>query len=60
VDRIWATRLGVQAVELLAGGKSGVIPIRRNGDIAVVPLAEVVAETRRVPKELYELTQVFG
>ena len=59
VDRIWATRLGVEAVEQIVAGKSGVIPIRRNGDVEVVPLAEVVKETRRVPKELYELTQVF-
>ena len=59
VDRIWATRLGVAAVELIVQGKSGVIPIRRNGDVEVVPIAEVVKETRRVPKELYELTQIF-
>ena len=39
---------------------SGVIPIRRNGDVEVVPLAEVIQATRRVPKELYELNQVFG
>ena len=59
VDRIWATRLGVAAVELIVQGKSGVIPIRRNGEVEVVPLAEVIKEARRVPKELYELTQVF-
>jgi len=58
-DRIWATRLGVEAVELIVAGKSGVIPIRRNGDIDVVPLADVVKETRRVPRELYDLNQVF-
>ena len=60
VDRIWATRLGVAAVELIVGGKSGVIPIRRNGDVEVVPIAEVIKETRRVPQELYELNRVFG
>jgi ATP-dependent phosphofructokinase / diphosphate-dependent phosphofructokinase len=59
VDRIWATRLGVAAAELIVSGKSGVIPIRRNGEVEVVPLAEVVKEQRRVPKDLYELTQVF-
>ena len=58
-DRIWATRLGVRAAELIAEGKSGVIPIRRNGDVEIVPLAEVVKETRRVPKELYDLSRVF-
>jgi len=60
VDRIWATRLGVAAVELIVHGKSGLIPIRRNGEVEVVPLSAVVGETRRVPKELYELSQVFG
>src|SRR6266446_6741723 len=60
VDRIWATRLGVTAVELIVAGRSGVIPIRRNGDVEVVPLTEVIKETRRVPRELYELSQVFG
>ena len=59
VDRIWATRLGVAAVELIVDGKSGVIPIRRNGDVEVVPLTEVIKEQRRVPKELYDLTYVF-
>jgi 6-phosphofructokinase len=59
LDRIWATRLGVEAVELVVAGKSGVIPIRRNGDVEVVPLADVVKETRRVPKELYDLSRVF-
>ena len=40
-------------------GKSGVIPIRRNGDVDVVALADVVKETRRVPRELYDLSRVF-
>jgi 6-phosphofructokinase 1 len=59
-DRIWATRLGVEAARLVAAGKGGVIPVRRGGDVAVVPLAEVVRETRRVPRELYELARVFS
>ena len=58
-DRIWATRLGVEAVELIVAGKSGVIPIRRNGNVEIVTLAEVVKETRRVPREMYDLTKVF-
>jgi 6-phosphofructokinase 1 len=59
VDRIWATRLGVAAVDLIVDGKSGVIPIRRNGDVEVVPLADVIKETRRVPRDLYDLSRVF-
>jgi hypothetical protein len=46
-------------VELIAAGKSGVIPIRRNGEVEVVPLADVIRETRRVPQDLYALTRVF-
>ena len=59
VDRIWATRLGVAATELLDRGEAGVAPVRRDGDVVVVPLADLVAETRRVPLELYELTRAF-
>jgi len=59
VDRIWATRLGARAAELAIDHCSGVIPVRRDGDVAVVPLADVL-EQRRVPKELYELTRLFG
>jgi 6-phosphofructokinase len=58
-DRIWATRLGVHASELISAGRSGVIPIRRNGEVEVVPLLEVIRETRRVPEELYALSRVF-
>jgi ATP-dependent phosphofructokinase / diphosphate-dependent phosphofructokinase len=60
VDRIWATRLGVRAAELLHEGQAGVIPVRRGDEVAVEPLAEVVKETRRVPRELYDLARVFG
>jgi len=59
VDRIWATRLGVAALDLLNEGKGGLIPIRRDGEVAIVPIADVVAEQRRVPRELYELAGVF-
>jgi ATP-dependent phosphofructokinase / diphosphate-dependent phosphofructokinase len=59
VDRIWATRLGVSATELLDRGEAGVAPVRRDGDVVVVPLSDLVAETRRVPRELYELVRVF-
>ncbi len=60
VDRLWATRLGVAAVDLLDEGQSGVAPVRRDGQVAVCPLSELVQEQRRVPRELYELSRVFG
>jgi len=59
VDRIWATRLGVAAVDLLAEQRGGNIPIVQNGQVAVVPLRAVIEETKRVPRDLYELAQVF-
>ncbi|HZU73745.1 MAG TPA: ATP-dependent 6-phosphofructokinase, partial [Acidimicrobiales bacterium] len=59
LDRIWATRLGVAATDLLVRGESGVAPVRRNGEVEVVRLCELVAETRRVPPDLYELTRIF-
>jgi phosphofructokinase-like protein len=58
-DRVWATRLGVAAAELIIAGKSGVIPIRRNNMVEIVPLAEVLQGGRSVPRELYELGRVF-
>ncbi len=60
VDRIWATRLGAAAADLLHRGEAGVAPVRRDGEVAVVPLADLVAGTRRVPRELYDLTRVFS
>lgn len=59
VDRLWATRLGVAATDLLHEGRSGVAPVRREGEVAVVPLADLVAQQRRVPRELYELSRTF-
>jgi len=58
-DRIWATRLGACAADLIHEGKSGVIPIRRDGAVHVVPIRDVVAEQRRVPQELYDLGKIF-
>jgi 6-phosphofructokinase 1 len=60
LDRIWATRLGAAAADLTFEGRVGVAPVRRDGGIAVVPLTELVAEQRKVPRDLYELGQVFG
>jgi phosphofructokinase-like protein len=60
LDRIWALRLGTTAVDLLDEGRTGVAPVRRDSEVAVVPLGDLVAETRRVPRDLYELARVFS
>ena len=59
-DRLWATRLGARAADLIHDGQSGVIPIRKDGGVLVVPLKDVVAETRKVPQELYDLNKIFA
>ena len=60
VDRIWATRLGVRATDLLLDKKGGVIPVRKNGGVSIVRISEVVKAQRKVPRDLYQLAQVFG
>jgi 6-phosphofructokinase 1 len=55
-DRIWPTRLGIRAVNELRAGRSGTCAVVLDGEVDVVPLADVVAEQKRVPRELYELT----
>jgi len=58
-DRIWATRVGAKAYELVLEGRFGQMPVVRGGAVDVAPIAEVAAVQRRVPRELYELAQVF-
>lgn len=58
-DRIWATRVGVAAYNLLREGHFGAIPIKRGDSVASARLSEVVAPPRLVPEDLYRLAQMF-
>ncbi|HEX6537580.1 MAG TPA: ATP-dependent 6-phosphofructokinase [Candidatus Dormibacteraeota bacterium] len=58
-DRIWATQVGYGAYRLATEQRWGEMPIMRCGGIDVARIADVVAEQRRVPRDLYELAQVF-
>jgi 6-phosphofructokinase 1 len=58
-DRIWATRVGAAAYDLVGDGRWGHMPVVRCGTVEVARIADVVAEQRRVPRDLYELAQVF-
>jgi ATP-dependent phosphofructokinase / diphosphate-dependent phosphofructokinase len=58
-DRIWATRVGAAAYSLAVQGEFGRMPVVRCGAVETAPIAEVVAEQRRVPRDLYELAQIF-
>jgi ATP-dependent phosphofructokinase / diphosphate-dependent phosphofructokinase len=57
-DRIWATRVGEAAEVLVEEGRFGMMPVVRDGGVQTAPIADVVAEQRKVPRELYELTQI--
>jgi 6-phosphofructokinase len=57
IDRFWATRLGVSAVDLVSAGRSGVLPVARGGEVAVVTMSEAVNTTRRLDPELIELVR---
>lgn len=58
-DRIWATRVGAAAYDLIAAGRFGQMPVVRCGGVDTAPIADVVAAQRRVPRDLYELASVF-
>jgi ATP-dependent phosphofructokinase / diphosphate-dependent phosphofructokinase len=59
-DRIWATRVGAGAYDLVAKGSWGRMPVVRCGGVDTAAITDVVAETRHVPRELYELAQRFS
>ncbi len=58
-DRIWATQVGYGAWQLIQKGDFGRMPVVRCGAVDVAPIRDVVAETRRVPRELYDLATRF-
>jgi 6-phosphofructokinase 1 len=56
-DRLWATRFGDAAVDLVHDGKSGVLPVARGDAVGVVPLRDAVATVRGVPHDIVELVR---
>ena len=56
-DRLWATRFGDAAVDLVHEGKSGVLPVARGDAVVVVPLRDAVATVRGVPQDIVELVR---
>ncbi len=58
-DRIWATRVGAVAYDLVVQGRFGEIPVKRGDDVVPAAIADVVAGPRRVPAALYELARIF-
>jgi phosphofructokinase-like protein len=58
-DRIWATRVGAAAFDLVEQGRWGYMPVVRDGGVAVARIADVAGKQRRVPEDLYELCKRF-
>ncbi len=52
-DRVLATRLGLRAIDAAHEGAWGSMTALRSSDIVLVPLADAVAEVKRVPPEEY-------
>ncbi len=58
-DRLWATRVGVAAVDLLHEGRFGLMAAVRGSEVCPVPIASAVGRTKHVDMSLYELAQIF-
>jgi 6-phosphofructokinase 1 len=58
-DRIWATQVGYGAWKLVEAGDFGRMPVVRCSRVEPATIRDVVAEQRRVPRELYDLATVF-
>ena len=54
-DRLLATRLGVKAVEALVAGESEKMVGLKSGEMVLVPLEEVVSQTRVTSPEFLEM-----
>jgi 6-phosphofructokinase 1 len=54
-DRMLATRYGVRAIDLAHEGRFGRLVVLKGTQISDIPLAEAIAETRTVGKDLLEV-----
>ena len=59
-DRLLATRLGAAAVDVLHEGKAGVMAGLQGAKIEATPLAEVVATSKKLNLDLYELGEILS
>ena len=59
VDRIWATRVGAAAADLVMAGRFGVMPTVRGGAVDYMAIGDAVREPHAVPEHLYRLAARF-
>jgi phosphofructokinase-like protein len=58
-DRVLATRYGLKAADLVHEGSFGTMAALHGDEIVAVPLADAVAELKKVPPEWYEVARAF-
>jgi 6-phosphofructokinase 1 len=58
-DRVLATRYGVEAIDALTRGESGVMVSLRGTDVTTVPLAVALAEPKLLDPKLFATAEVF-
>lgn len=58
-DRVLGTRFGVKAVELIKMKKFGHMVSLQGREIVDVPLADALGSIKTVPKEWYDLAEIF-
>ena len=58
-DRVLGTRFGIDALKLVEEKRFGYMVALRGNQIIPVPLEEATGSLKLVPKELYEMSQVF-
>lgn len=58
-DRVLASRFGVAAVDAIHEGGLGMMTSLTAGEIVLVPLAEAVAEVKKLDSDLWETAKVF-
>jgi len=58
-DRVFGTRLGVKAIEMVRAGQFGMMAALRGTDIVAVPLEDALGESKTVPMARYEEAKKF-
>jgi 6-phosphofructokinase 1 len=59
-DRVFASRIGVKAVELLLEGKSNVMVGLKNNNICTTPLDKAVKGQHKIDKELIRVSDIMS
>ncbi len=58
-DRVLATRFGLKAADLVAGGKFGRMAALQGDTIVDVSLEEATAQLKTVPPEWFDVAKAF-